>query len=66
MLYLSENIRALRRAKELTQEEVAAADKTAGLLPHRRESREEIRAVIAGQPDAGEIDSYLRWLLLGE
>jgi len=38
----------------------------AGNLPHVRESREEVLARLRAEPDVAEIDSYLRFIVLGE
>ena len=35
-------------------------------LPHARESRESILAEIQREPAAGEINAYLRYILIGE
>ena len=42
------------------------ADALAGFLPHARESREEVRAVLRGDPSQEALDAYLRYLVLGE
>ena len=43
-----------------------SANALAGHLPHRRESREEIRAILHSKPTPETLDAYLRYLVLGE
>ena len=42
------------------------AQSIAGLLPHERESREVIRAILDQRPDETAIDQYIDYLVLGE
>ncbi|MCL2170893.1 MAG: helix-turn-helix domain-containing protein [Defluviitaleaceae bacterium] len=66
----SEKVRHTTRAAicfiyfKMGEKEKAIA--AAGNLPHARESRENILAELRGEPDANDINSYLKFIALGE